>query len=121
MAISQMISLNRSCHGAKWLRQSANAGTFDAYGKEETLPGVRAREGREEFPEGLISLEGINGWDIVDGNATISIDEIRHYSAKRCIEFFVVGNKPGKYVLKCKVMCAEYSTPVEQGIEVEVR
>ncbi len=90
-------------------------------GKEETLPGIRAREGREEFPEGLISLDGINGWDIVDGNATISIDEIRHYGAKRCIEFFIVGNRPGIYVLKCKVMCAEFSTPVEQEIEVEVR
>lgn len=92
----------------------------DVRGKEETLPGIKAREERGEFPEGLISLEGINGWDIVDGNAEISIDEIRHYSSKRCIEFFVVGNRPGKYKLKCKVMCAEYKEPIEQEIEILV-
>lgn len=89
-------------------------------GKDEKLPGIRAREGREEFPEKLISLDGINGWDIVDNKADIIIDEIRHYSAKRCIEFFVVGNKPGNYILKCRIMCSEYMKPVEQEIEVSV-
>ena len=50
----------------------------------------------------------------------ISIDEIRHNSSKRCIEFFVVGNTPGHYELKCKIMCAEYKVPTEQILKVEV-
>ena len=89
-------------------------------GNKVVLPGIQARKYREEFPEGLISLEGINSWDIVDNKAEISISEIRSYSTKRCIEFFVVGNKPGHYELKCTVMCAEYLTPEEHVIEVQV-
>jgi hypothetical protein len=84
------------------------------------LPGLRQREGREEFPEKLISLPQINGWDVVEGKAEISIDEIRHYSEKRCIEFFIVGVKPGKYTIPCKIMCAEYSEPEYQELSVEV-
>jgi len=89
-------------------------------GKEEKLSGISSREAQEEFPEELIGLEGINSWDIVDNKAEININEIRHYSAKRCIEFFIVGNKPGKYILNCRIMCAEYMEPVEQDIEVTV-
>ena len=37
-----------------------------------------------------------------------------------CIEFFVVGNKPGKYILNCRIMCSEYMEPMEQEIEVSV-
>lgn len=89
-------------------------------GKATVLEGIKAREAREDFPEGLISLQGINGWDIVENKAEISIDEIRHNSSKRCIEFFVVGNTPGHYELKCKIMCAEYKVPTEQILKVEV-
>lgn len=84
------------------------------------FPGLNQREGREEFPEKLISLQQIDGWDIVDGKAEISISEIRHYSAKRCIEFFIVGVKPGKYQIPCKIMCTEYTEPDYQELSVEV-
>lgn len=89
-------------------------------GKEIYLEGLRAREAGEEFPERLISLQGINGWDISENKAEITIDEIRHYSAKRCIEFFVVGNEVGTYTLKCSIMCAEYTEPSIQELTVEV-
>ena len=59
------------------------------------LPGVRHRSDREDFPEKLISLESINGWDIIENKMEISIDEIRHFSARRCTEFFVTSLKPG--------------------------
>ena len=89
-------------------------------GKEIHLEGIRAREAREELPERLISLQGINGWDISENKAEITIDEIRHYSAKRCIEFFIVGNEVGTYTLKCSIMCSEYTEPHIQEITVEV-
>ena len=58
--------------------------------------------------------------DIVDGKAEISISEIRHYSAKRYIEFFIVGVKPGKYQIPCKIMCTEYTEPDYKELSVEV-
>lgn len=84
------------------------------------LLGLKHRSDREDFPEKLISLESINGWDIIDNKMEISIDEIRHYSARRCTEFFVTSVKPGIYVLECAIMCAEYKEPDYQEIIVEV-
>lgn len=89
-------------------------------GEEVWLEGLSERKNREEFPERVIRLPGINGWDIVENRAEITIDEIRHYSAKRCIEFFIVGNKPGTYSLNCKIMCAEYKEPISQQLRVSV-
>lgn len=48
------------------------------------------------------------------------MDEIRHYSGKRCAEFFATASKPGIYTLKCKLMCAEYTDPDYQELTVEV-
>lgn len=84
------------------------------------LEGIRSREMREEFPEGLFSFQDINGWE-VDGNyIEIDVDEIRHLSGKRCSKFFVTATKPGTYKLICRMMCAEYVDPQFQELTVEV-
>lgn len=85
------------------------------------LEGVVAREGQEEFPDGLLSFPAVNGWEANGSHIEIDEDEIRHYSGKRCSEFFATATKPGIYKLKCRLMCAEYVDPDYQELTVEVR
>ena len=92
----------------------------DRHKYEAELPGLRKREYREDYHEKLISLPSINGWDIVENKAEISIDEIRHYNAKRSTDFFVTATKPGRYKLLCSVMCAEYKEPDVQELIIDV-
>ena len=84
------------------------------------LRGVRSRELREEFPEGLFSFQDVNGWEADGNHVEIDVDEIRHISGKRCSEFFVTASKPGIYKLKCRLMCAEYVDLEFQELTVEV-
>lgn len=84
------------------------------------LEGLMAREGREEFPDGLFKYPEANGWEADGNHIEIDVDEIRHYSGKRCSEFFATATMPGIYKLKCKLMCAEYADPEYQELTVEV-
>ena len=88
--------------------------------KNIRLEGARAREGHEEFPEGLFAYQAANGWETNGNHIEIDVDEIRHYSSKRCAEFFATASKPGIYRLKCRLMCAEYADPDYQELTVEV-
>lgn len=88
--------------------------------KTVRLEGVRGREMREEFPEGLLSFQDANGWGVDGNHIEINVDEIRHLSGKRCSEFFVTASKPGVYKLNCRMMCAEYVDPQFQELTVEV-
>ena len=88
--------------------------------KSIRLEGLSARESREEFPEGLFKYSEANGWEADGNHIEIDVDEIRHYSGKRCAEFFATASKPGIYTLKCKLMCAEYTDPDYQELTVEV-
>lgn len=88
--------------------------------KTVRLEGIRGREMREEFPEGLLSFQGANGWDVDGNHIEINVDEIRHLSGKRCSEFLVTASKPGIYKLNCRMMCAEYVDPQFQELTVEV-
>ena len=88
--------------------------------KNILLEGARSREGREEFPEGLFAFQSANGWEADGNHIEIDVDEIRHYSGKRCAEFFATASKPGTYKLKCRLMCAEYADPDYQELTVEV-
>lgn len=84
------------------------------------LKGAVAREEREEFPDGLFSFPAVDGWEANGSHVEIDEDEIRHYSGKRCSEFFVTATKPGIYKLQCRLMCAEYVDPEYQELTVEV-
>jgi hypothetical protein len=88
--------------------------------KNILLEGARSREGREEFPEGLFAFQSANGWEADGNHIEIDVDEIRHYSGKRCAEFFATASKPGTYKLKCRLMCAEYADPDYQELTIEV-
>ena len=88
--------------------------------KPVRLRGVRSRETREEFPEGLFSFQDVTGWEADGNHVEIDVDEIRHLSGKRCNEFFVTASKPGIYKVKCRLMCAEYVDPEFQELTVEV-
>ena len=88
--------------------------------KTVRLEGIRSREMREEFPEGLFSFQDINGWEADGNHIEIDVDEIRHLSGKRCSKFFVTATKPGTYKLNCRLMCAEYVDPQFQELTVEV-
>ena len=88
--------------------------------KSIRLEGLSAREGREEFPEGLFKYSEANGWEADGNHIEIDVDEIRHYSGKRCAEFFATASKPGTYKLKCRLMCAEYADPDYQELTIEV-
>ena len=88
--------------------------------KTVRLEGVRSREAREEFPEGLFSFQDVTGWEADGNHIEIDVDEIRHFSGKRCSEFFVTASKPGTYKLSCRMMCAEYVDPQFQELTVEV-
>lgn len=88
--------------------------------KTVRLEGVRSREAREEFPEGLFSYPDVDGWEADGNHIEIDVDEIRHFSGKRCSDFFVTASKPGTYKLSCRMMCAEYVDPQFQELTVEV-
>lgn len=88
--------------------------------KTVRLEGIRSREMREEFPEGLLSFQDVDGWDVDGNHIEINVDEIRHLSEKRCSEFLVTASKPGVYKLNCRMMCAEYVDPQFQELTVEV-
>ena len=88
--------------------------------KTVRLEGVRSREAREEFPEGLFSYPDADGWEAGGNHIEIDVDEIRHFSGKRCSEFFVTASKPGTYKLSCRMMCAEYVDPQFQELAMEV-
>lgn len=85
--------------------------------KTVRLEGVKERE---EFPKGLYSYQTANGWEADGNHIEIDFDEIRHFSGKRCSEFFVTASKPGIYKLNCRIMCAEYVDPQFQELTVEV-
>lgn len=85
--------------------------------KTVRLEGVKERE---EFPKGLYSYQTANGWEADGNHIEIDVDEIRHFSGKRCSEFFVTASKPGIYKLNCRMMCAEYVDPQFQELTVEV-
>lgn len=88
--------------------------------KTVRLEGIRSREMREEFPEGLLSFQDANGWGVDGNHIEINVDEIRHLIGKRCSKFFVTASKPGFYKLNCRMMCAEYVDPRFQELTVEV-
>ncbi len=88
--------------------------------KSIRLEGIRPRESREEFPEGLFKYPEIDGWEAEGTHIEIDVEEIRHYSGKRCAEFFATASEPGTYKLKCRLMCAEYADPDYQELTVEV-
>ena len=88
--------------------------------KTVRLEGIRSREMREEFPEGLFSFQDVNGWEVDGNHIEIDVDEIRHLSGKRCSKFFVTASKSGIYKLNCRMMCAEYVDPQFQELTVEV-
>lgn len=88
--------------------------------KSIRLDGLKPRESREEFPEGLFKYPEIDGWEADGNHIEIDVDEIRHYSGKRCAEFFATASKPGTYKLKCRLMCAEYADPDYQELTIEV-
>lgn len=85
--------------------------------KTVRLEGIKERE---EFPKGLYSYQTANGWEADGNHIEIDVDEIRHFSGKRCSEFFVTASKPGIYKLNCRMMCAEYVDPQFQELTVEV-
>ena len=85
--------------------------------KTVRLEGIKERE---EFPKGLYSYQTANGWEADGNHIQIDVDEIRHFSGKRCSEFFVTASKPGIYKLNCRMMCAEYVDPQFQELTVEV-
>lgn len=74
---------------------------------------------RDDYPENFFGVKSMTSWGINKNTLSANVDYIRQYSKVKCDKFFMISNKPDRYELRFKIMCAEMTTPMEQVLYVD--